>query len=64
MGAVNIRKAIEEAQLKIAEYGVAEAKAKMEKAQVELETSRLQQQHILQFLNPINDNIKQRRPES
>lgn len=50
MSAVNIRKAIEEAQLKISEYGVAEAKAKKEKAEVELETAKIQQRAVLKLV--------------
>lgn len=38
------KKTLEEAQLKIAEYGVAEARARKEKAEVELETAKLNQE--------------------
>lgn len=49
MAANSIKKALEESQLKIAEYGVAEAKARKEKAEVELETARIQQEYFRQM---------------
>ena len=44
MASKSITKMLEESQLKIAEYGVAEAKARKEKAEVELETAKLNQE--------------------
>lgn len=46
----NLTKFLEEAQKQIMEYSIAEAKMKMEKAETELETARLQQLYARQLM--------------
>lgn len=50
MSTKEVKWALEEAQLKISEYSVAEAKAKAEKAEVELETAKIHQQYVIQMM--------------
>lgn len=50
MAQPSIKKQLEELQLKISEYAVEEAKLKKEKAEVELETARLQQAYLRQMI--------------
>lgn len=46
MASKTLTKTLEEMQLKISEYSLAEAKAKKEKAEVELETAKIHQAYL------------------
>lgn len=64
MSAADIKNTLENIQLKIAEYSLAEAKAKAEKAQVELETAKINQAYIREAIEQssysldLNDDTK------
>lgn len=64
MSAADIKNTLENIQLKIAEYSLAEAKAKAEKAQVELETAKINQDYIREAIEQssyslnLNDDTK------
>lgn len=64
MSAADIKNTLENIQLKIAEYSLAEAEAKAEKAQVELETAKINQAYIREAIEQssysldLNDDTK------
>ena len=62
MSADNIRKVIADMQLKITEHAVKEAELKVQKAEVELETSKLHQEYIRNLIKKEQDEsiIKKR----
>lgn len=55
MIAENIRKVIADMQLKITEHSVREAELKVQKAEVELETSKLHQEYIRNLIEKERD---------
>ena len=56
-----IKKQLEDAQAKLSEYALEEAKYKAEKAAIELETAKLQQAYILKMMSAEPSGISKKR---
>ena len=58
MAKPNLNQILEDMQLKLTQCAIKEAEAKMEKAKVELETARLQQDHIRRLIEVESTNAR------